>query len=77
MTIAQSIRQIIGQKETIETATVTAVDGTTAKVQRVGQTNSTKYLPVADGVTVIVGDVVQVLKLNDNINTGLITAVVR
>ena len=78
MSIAKHLRIITKTKEqTLETAEVTDVDGTTAKVKRAGQTNSTKYLPVASGVTVIVGDVVQLVKYNGNINTALITGKVR
>lgn len=56
-----------------ETATVDSVAGSYARVKRAGQTVATRLIPVAPGVTVAPADKVQVLKLNGNINTALIT----
>ena len=61
----------------VETAEVTDISGTTAKVKRAGQTSSTKYLPIASGVTVNVGDIVQLQRYNGNINTAVIVQKIR
>lgn len=77
MSLARSIRELVKQGPVIETATVSSVAGATAKVKRTGQTNATKYLPVANGLAVIIGDVVEIVKLNGNINTAYISRKIR
>ena len=77
MSIVQNLRQLVGQRQEIITAEVTATGAGTAKVRRAGQTNSTKSLPVADGVTVNVNDWAEVVMLGGNINTAYVSKKVR
>lgn len=77
MSTPRHLRNIVGTKNEVITAEVTATGTGTAKVRRAGQTNSTKSLPVASGVTVTIGDWVQVMLYNSDINTGVITQKIR
>lgn len=77
MSMVRDLKSIIGQKNEVITAEVTATGTGTAKVRRAGQTNSSKSLPVASGVTVSANDWVEVILLNGNINTGVITRKIR
>ena len=77
MKLAKNLRLVVGQKQEIITAEITATGSGTARVRRAGQTNSSKSLPVASGVTVTAADWVEVVMLNGNINTGLISRKIR
>lgn len=77
MSIARIIRDIARQGPVIETATVAVVGTGSATVKRAGQTTATKALPIVDGLTVVTGDVVEVIKLNGNINTAYISRKIR
>lgn len=77
MSIARIIREMTRQPPVIETATVTSVGTGTAKVARAGQTTSTKSLPIAAGLSLSDGDVVELVKLNGNINTAYISRKIR
>lgn len=77
MSIARFIRDIARQGPVIETATVAVVGSGSATVKRAGQTTATKALPVASGLTVVANDVVEIVKLNGNINTAYISRKIR
>lgn len=77
MSIVNDLKQIIKQDTIIETATVSVVSGTNASVKRAGQTNATKFLPIVSGLSVSTNDVVEVVKLNGNINTAYISKKIR
>ena len=77
MSLSKNLKTLVGQKNEVITAEVTVVDTGTAKVRRGGQTNSTKYLPVVSGLTVVVGDWVEVIMINGNINTGYLSRKIR
>lgn len=77
MSIVNDLKQIMKQDTIIETATVSVVSGSLASVKRAGQTNATKFLPVVSGLSVSTNDVVEVVKLNGNINTAYISKKIR
>lgn len=78
MNIADSIRAIVGPPPVvIETATVAVVGSGVATVYRPGQTTATRPIPIASGLTVVAGDVVELHKFAGNINTALIARKVR
>lgn len=63
------------QTEVARVSTV-AGDGLSARVQRQGQTAETKFLPLIDGLSVVVGDRVQLVRVNGDLNTSYIAAIV-
>ena len=78
MNMADSIRAIVGRPPVvIETAEVVTVGTGVATVYRLGQTTATRSIPIADGLTIIAGDIVEVHKFSGNINTALIARKVR
>ncbi len=77
MSLKANMQELVGKDVVIETATVSEVGAGEARVKRAGQTNETRLIPVADGLTVLVDDVVQVIKFNGNINTALIVRKIR
>ena len=79
MSIVNDLKQIIKQDTIIETATVSvfSVNNSLASVKRAGQTNATKFLPVVSGLSVSTNDVVEIVKLNGNINTAYVSKKIR
>lgn len=51
-----------------------AAGGLSARVKRQGQTVGTKFLPLLTGLTVVVGDRVQLVRVNGDLNTAYIAA---
>lgn len=72
------IQSSLRKTQQTEVAVVSEVagDGLSARVQRQGQTAETKFLGIATGLTVNVGDRVQVVRINGSLNTAYIAAVV-
>jgi hypothetical protein len=70
--IKSNLRNTI-QSEVVEISTL-AVDGLSARVRRQGQTAETRFLPVASGIIVEVGDRAQLVRINGNLNTAYIAA---
>jgi len=57
-----------------EIAVVDSIVGSSARVRRAGQTNPTRPIRIATGLTLSVGDRVLVQRLGGNINTAMIVA---
>jgi hypothetical protein len=72
--IKSNLRDVT-QTEVAEVSEV-AGDGLSARVKRQGQTAETKLLKIAAGLTVVVGDRVQLVRIGGDLNTAYIAAVV-
>ena len=63
-----------GKATQFEIAVVSEVSGAAARVKRQGQTVSTRLIPLVSGLSVSVGDRVQLVKINGSINAAFIAA---